>query len=139
MAVHHSPAALAARAAIVPAPRRNRGKRAFELHPAVHLMTIAAYLSFVLILTATFMGRDLVVGAGIIVISVVALFLVPALWGRVVPDDGLRKESWAEFLEEGVECITGRLTAGQAMAQILTLPALLLGMGLFFAILKVTL
>ena len=139
MAVHHSPAELAEKAAIVAAPRRNRGERAFELHPAIHLMSIAAYLSFVLILTATFMGPDLVVGAGIVVVSVLALFLVPALWAQVVPDDGLRKQSWAEFLEEGVECITGRLTARQAMAQILTLPALLLGMGLFFAVLKATL
>ena len=139
MAVHHSPAALAEKAHIVSAPRRNRGERVFDLHPAVHFMVIGAWFAFVAILAAAFMGPDLIVPTGIFIVGVAALFVTPGLWARVVPDDGLRKQSWAEFMEEGMECITGRLTAGQAMAQILTLPALLLGLALFFVALKTTL
>ncbi len=129
------------RARIVPAPvlRRKRGERTFELHPAIHLMLIGAYSSFVGILCMAFMGPDLIIPAAIVAISVVGLFLVPALWGRVAPDDGLRKQSWAEFMDEGVECITGRLTAGEAMAQILVLPALMIGLGVFMALVKATL
>lgn len=141
MAVHHSPSALAGKARLVAAPAAtpNRGERVFDLHPAVQLITAGAYLAFVTLLLAAFMGPDLVVPAGIVLISVVGLFLVPGLWARVVPDDGLRRPGWAEFMEEGVECITGRLTARQALAQILTLPALIVALGLFFVLLKATL
>jgi hypothetical protein len=122
-----------------PPLRRNRGERVFDLHPGVHAMVIGLWMAFVLILCAAFMAPEMIVPAAIVVISVVALFLTPALWARVVPDDGLRRQSWAEFMSEGVECITGRLTAGQALAQIMTLPILLVGLALAMAAIKATL
>ena len=122
-----------------PPLRPNRGERVFDLHPGVHFMVVGAWMAFVAILCTAFMGPDLVVPAAIVVVSVVALFVTPALWARVVPDDGLRRQSWAEFLHEGVECITGRLTAGQALAQIMTLPVLLVALALVMAIIKATL
>ncbi len=137
----HQPGALfkeAIRHAELPV-RRNRGERTFELHPAVHAMVIGAYLLFAGILCAAFMGKDLVIPAAIFAVGIASLFVTPALWARVRPDDGLRKQSWDEFMSEGVECITGRLTGGQALAQILTLPALMVGLALVFAIIKATL
>ena len=119
--------------------RRNRGERTFELHPAVHAMVIGAYFAFAGILCTTFMGKDLIVPAAICAIGIASLFITPGLWARVKPDDGLRKQSWAEFMREGVECITGHLTAGQALAQILVLPGLMVGLALVFAIVKATL
>ena len=119
--------------------RRNRGERTFDLHPAVHAMVIGAYFAFAGILCAAFMGKDLVVPAAIFAIGIAALFLTPGLWARVNPDDGLRKQSWAEFMQEGVDCITGRLTAGQALAQILVLPGLMVSLALVFAVVKATL
>ena len=134
----HLPAqALQDKAQIVAAPlRRNRGERVFDLHPAVHLATVGAYLGFIAILATAFMGPDLIVPTAIFVVGIIALFLVPAWWARVVPDDGLRKQSWAEFLEEGVECCTGKLTSGQALAQVLVLPGLIVSLGLVMAIIK---
>ena len=119
--------------------RRNRGERTFELHPAVHFMVIGAYFAFAGILCLTFMGENLIVPAAIIAIGIASLFVTPGLWAWVNPDDGLRKQSWGEFMTEGVECITGRLTAGQALAQILVLPALMVGLALVFAVVKATL
>ena len=119
--------------------RRNRGERVFDLHPAVHFMLLGTYLAFAGILCVTFMGKDLVVPAAIVGIGIVALFLTPGLWARVVPDDGAPKQSWAEFLQEGVDCITGRLTACQALAQIMVLPVLMLGVAFVFAVVKATL
>ncbi len=119
--------------------RRNRGERVFDLHPAVHFMLIGTYFAFAGILCLTFMGPDLVVPAAIVGIGIASLFITPGLWARVVPDDRLPKQSWADFLREGVDCITGRLTAGQALAQIMVLPALMVGLALVFAIVKATL
>lgn len=115
---------------VAPPLRRNRGERAFDMHPAIHFALAGAYGSFVAILAGAFMGPQMVVPSAILLISVVALFLTPALWARVVPQDGLRRQSWPEFLREGVDTISGRLTAGQALAQILTLPALIVALAL---------
>ncbi|HTU10342.1 MAG TPA: hypothetical protein VMG08_05520 [Allosphingosinicella sp.] len=140
MAVHETQAALAEKARIHPAaPLRNRGARPFDLHPAVHLMLIGAWLGFVGILCAAFMGPDLVVPAAIFAIGVVALFVTPGLWARVADDGNPRKQSWAEFREEGVDTHTGRLTSGEALAQIMTLPVLVIALALFFVALKASL
>jgi len=121
-----------------PATLRNRGDRPFDCHPAVHVMTIAAYSAFVGILAATFMGQHLVVPAGILAISIAALFGVPGLWAALSRND-TRKQSWSEFLTEGMECLTGKLSAGAAMAQILVLPGLMVCLALVFVIIKATL
>ncbi len=136
MSAHIPAGEIEQQARIVATPlRRNRGERVFDLHPAVHALTIGAYLGFVAILCTAFMGPDLIVPAAIVIVSVIALFATPAFWARVAGDD-LRKQSWSEFLEEGVECCTGTLTARQALAQILVLPGLILCLGTAMAIIK---
>ena len=142
MSIHISAAEIEARARIVAAPTAaaplapNRGRRVFDIHPAVHGLTIAAYALFATILCATFMAPGMIVPAAVVAVSVVALFLTPGLWARVVPDDGKPRQSWAEFMDEGVDTITGRLTAAQAMAQILTLPALVVLLAIAMAVIK---
>ncbi|HEX8194180.1 MAG TPA: hypothetical protein VF552_14895 [Allosphingosinicella sp.] len=140
MSIHIPAADIEARARLVaaPAPARTprRAARAFDMHPAVHGLTIAAYALFATILCATFMAPGMIIPAAIVAVSVVALFLVPGLWARVVPDDGKPRQSWAEFMDEGVDTITGRLTAGAAMAQMLTLPALVVVLAIAIAIIK---
>ena len=37
---------------------------------------------------------------------------------------------------EGIECLTGKLTAPQALAQILVLPGLMAGLALVFAVIR---
>jgi len=125
-----------ARIVATPVSRRNRGERVFDIHPAIHLGLGAAYLAFVGILATAFMGPDLIVPTAIFVIGVIALLATPALWARIVPTDGLRKPSFGEFLREGVDTITGRLTAGEALAQILVLPALMVALAGVMALIK---
>lgn len=119
--------------------RRNRGARAFDLPPVIHLTLIGAYFTFMGVLATAFMGKDLVVPAAIFAIGIASLFVTPALWARVKGDDGLPKQSWSEFKEEGVDCLTGALTANQALAQIMVLPALMVTLAFFFAVLKASL
>lgn len=142
MAVHQSVAELRERARIAAAPadfRTSYGARPFDLHPAVHMMVIGAWFAFVGILCAAFMGPGLILPAAIFVVGVASLFVTPGLWARVAADDGRRKQSWSEFREDGMDCHTGHLTAGEAMAQIMVLPGLILGLAIFFAVLKITL
>jgi hypothetical protein len=97
-------------------------------------MVIGAWFAFIAILCTAFMGEGLIIPAAICVIGAASLFVTPALWAKTLPKDGLRKQSWAEFREEGVECHTGHLSSGEAMAQILVLPAMLLGLAAFMAV-----
>lgn len=140
MAVHETQAVLAEKARIHPAaPLQGRGVRPFDLHPAVHFMLIGAWLGFVGILCATFMGPNLILPAAIFLVGIAALFVTPGLWARVADDGNGRRQSWAEFREEGIDTHTGRLTSGQALAQIMTLPVLVIVIAFFFAVLKATL
>jgi hypothetical protein len=141
MSIHLSAAALEQQASIVapPALRRNRQERAFDLHPAVHLMLAGIYMSFVALLSVAFMGRDLVIPFAINIIGVISLFLVPGLWARVFPDTGGRRQSWSEFTSQGVETYTGHLATREALAQIFILPALLLALATVMVAIKLTL
>ncbi len=141
MSQHHSPQALERQARIVPPPVRPRKRhaRAFDLHPGVHAMVIGAWMSFIFILLAAFMGPHLMIPAVICVLGAASLFITPGLWARVKGDDGLPRQSWAEFMEEGVQTYTGRLGAKDALAQIMTLPLLLVGLAIFMAVLKFSL
>ena len=140
MSIHLPAEQLQAQAVIVAPPlRRNRAERVFDLHPAVHLMLAGALLAFPTILLATFMGPDLVVASAIVIIGALSLFVTPALWARVQPSDDRPRQSWAEFMAEGIECHTGHLSARCAIAQIMTLPILMVGLGFVFAVIKATL
>jgi hypothetical protein len=141
MSVHIPAAAIEEKARIVapPALRRNRQERAFDLHPAVHLMLAGAWMSFVLLLSFAFMGRDLVIPLAINIIGVTALFLVPGLWARVFPDNGGRRPSWSEFMAEGVDTYTGHMKTKEVLAQTFILPAMLLSLAGVMVAIKLTL
>ena len=140
MSIHIPAAALEEKARIVapPALRRNRQDRAFDLHPAVHLMLAGAWMGFVLILSAAFMGKDLVIPLAINIIGVTSLFLVPGLWARVAPDNGGRRQSWSEFMAEGVDTITGHMKTKEVLAQIFILPVMLLSLACVMVAIKFT-
>ncbi len=141
MSIHIPAAVLEEKARIVAPPvlRANRQERTFDLHPAVHLMLAGAWMSFVLILSAAFMGPDLVIPLAINIIGVTALFLVPGLWARVLPDNGGRRPSWSEFMAEGVHTNTGHLATKEALAQIFILPILLLSLATVMVAIKLSL
>jgi hypothetical protein len=141
MSIHQPAHVLEQNARIVapPALRRNRQDRAFDLHPAVHLMIAGIWMTFVLVLSTAFMGPDLIIPTAINIVGVTALFLVPGLWSRVVPDNGGRRQSWSEFMAEGVETYTGHLKTRDALAQIFILPVLLLSLAGVMVVIKLTL
>lgn len=99
--------------------------RAFDLHPALFAMTIGCYLGFLLVMGMAFMTGELVIPFAIFVAYIGMGFGVPALWARVSPAKG-RPESWAQFLSRGVNTGSGHLTAGAAIAQMMTVPILIL-------------
>ena len=141
MSIHRSAEAL--RAVAVPAPvlpgegRPGRAERTFGLPPRLLVATIGAYFAFLAIMAAVFMNPNLILPFSIFIIYLVMAFGVPSLWARIAGRPAGRFQTWDEFRAEGMEIETGHISGGGAMAQVLTLPVLILGWGLAVAIIAV--
>lgn len=133
----HFPAAAFAEAKPVPTQlRRNRVERTFDLHPGIYAGLFGIFSTFLLVMAAAFMTRELILPFAIFFIYLGMYFGVPALWARVTPQEQGPRQSWAEFMHEGVETATGHTTASAALAQIFVLPILLLGWAVTVAVIS---
>lgn len=110
-----------------PIPRGQYG-RTFDLHPAIFALTFSAYIAYLGILALTFAeaDADIAIPFVIFAIFVVAGFGTPALWARIAPPPAGEAPSWATFMREGFECLTGHVSAKGAMVQVLIMPTMLL-------------
>ncbi len=130
MSVHYSETALKAQATLVPAiaPKlSNRAERTFGLHPALFIATIGSYFAFLAVMAAAFMNANLVIPFAVFIGYLVMYFAVPGLWAKVAGRPVGRFQSWAEFRSEGMDILTGHISSGGAIAQVLTLPFLIVG------------
>ncbi len=122
----------AARAA--DAPLRGEYGRTFDLHPALFALTFGAYMAYLGIMAFAFADAEMAIPFVIFAIFVVAGFGTPALWARIAPAPRGQAPAWATFRREGFECLTGHVSAGGAMVQVLIMPAVLIFWGLTMAI-----
>lgn len=107
--------------------RRNRAERSFDLHPAIFGMLFTTFAAFLIILGVAFMTKELWLPFMIFGVYLVMAFATPALWARIADNENAPRQSWAEFMIEGVETGTGHLPASAALWQIFTVPVLLVG------------
>jgi hypothetical protein len=107
--------------------------RNFGLPTALYGATIACYLGFLLIVGTAFATPVLAIPMAAIVLLVVAIFGVPAIWTRLKGNTS-EPETLGEFEAHGIMTNTGRLTAGEASAQVLVLPVLLVLWGIAVAV-----
>lgn len=118
--------------------RRNRATRTFDLHPLLFAGTIGCYFAFLGIMAASFMNANLAIPFVIFVAYIVMAFATPAMWARIAPRQGGRLQEWADFLREGIETGSGHLGGGAAVAQVMVLPALIVGWALAIAVIHAT-
>ncbi len=138
MAVHKSLAeieATGADVAAVPRVRPNRAERAWELHPALFTLTGIGYAAFLLILGSVTMDEGLVLPFAIFFVFLAAAIGVLWTFARVAPREDAPFQSWTEFLHEGIATGSGALSGPAAVAQVLVLPAMLVGWATFVAVL----
>ena len=107
--------------------------RNFGLPTALYGATIACYLAFLVIVGSAFANPVLVIPMAVIVVLIVAGFGVPAIWTRLKGNPST-PETLGEFETRGIMTNTGRLSAGEATAQVLILPVLLVAWGLAVAV-----
>lgn len=134
----HTPTRLFANATPLAPPayaKPNRVERQFDLHPALHLATFGGFFAYLGIMWLAFGNPELVLPFVIFVVFLAGSLIVPAYWERVAHQDG-PKQSFAEFLREGIDCATGHLTAGETMVQVLIMPTMLVAWGLIVATIR---
>lgn len=107
--------------------------RNFGLPTALFGATIGCYLGFLVIVGSAFANPMLAIPMAIIVLLIAAFFGVPAIWTRLKGNVS-EPATLGEFETRGIMTNTGRLTAGEASAQVLVLPVLLVVWGLAVAV-----
>lgn len=107
--------------------------RNFGLPTALYGATIACYLGFLVIVGSAFANPVLAIPMAIIVLLIVAAFGVPAIW-TLLKANPSEPQTLGEFETRGIMTLTGRLTAGEASAQVLVLPVLLVCWGIAIAV-----
>lgn len=107
--------------------------RNFGLPTALYGATIACYLGFLLTVGSAFANPVLAIPMAIIVLLIAAFFGVPAIWTRLRGNPS-EPATLGEFERSGIMTNTGRLSAGEASAQVLVLPVLLVCWGLAVAV-----
>lgn len=126
MSVHIPAAAFSDASLPHAAVRPNRLPRTFDLHPAIFIGLFGTFTAFLLVMAAAFMTKELWIPFAIFFVYLGMYFGVPALWVRASRAEEGPRQTWAEFMDEGVDTATGHMTASTALAQIFVLPALLL-------------
>ena len=103
--------------------------RNFGLPTALYAMTALGYLGFLGLTAMAFGNPGLILPMALFVVFIAMFFGVNAMWARMKPGHTDHPLSWSRFASEGMETYTGRVTAGQASAQVLILPGVVLGWG----------
>ncbi len=127
--------AFADAAPIAPPLRRNRAPHVFDLPPALHIGVFGGFFVYLGAMWAAFGEPQLIIPFAIFAVFLAAAFIVPALWARVAPNDG-PKSRWSEFIADGFVCETGHLPAGGVIVQVMIMPVMLIGWGLFLAVVR---
>lgn len=99
--------------------------RSFEMPTALYAAVAALFLGFMAVTGIGFATRELILPVAVIVLFIFCFFGVPAVWVRMVPESRRQALTWSNFRMEGIATEHGRVTASQAMVQVLILPVLI--------------
>lgn len=99
--------------------------RSFEMPTGLYMTVAALFLGFMAVTGIGFATRELILPVGVIVLFIFAFFGVPAVWVRMVPESRRKALTWSRFRMNGIATEDGRVTANQAMVQVLILPVLI--------------
>ncbi|MGX7952035.1 hypothetical protein ACWPM1_05650 [Tsuneonella sp. HG249] len=99
--------------------------RTFELPKILYAACAALYLGFIAVMALGFSDPGLIIPLTVCTVFMVMFFAVPTAWVRMTPDTALRDLGWDRFRRQGIATLTGRISAGEAAAQMLVLPVLI--------------
>ena len=98
--------------------------RSFELPKALYVATAGLYLGFLAVMAIGLSSPGLIIPLTICAVFIVMATGVPAIWARMKPSNPVSSMAWDRFRRQGIMTQTGRLSSGEAAAQMLVLPVL---------------
>ncbi|WP_265587403.1 hypothetical protein [Sphingomicrobium arenosum] len=104
--------------------------RSFGLPAALHAMYFGAFLLYLGIMGVGFPHPEMVLPMAIFFLFVVAAFAVPMAWTKIAPERSSRAMRLDTLLAKGIATETGKSSGGDAVAQVLILPILIVGWGI---------
>lgn len=134
MSQRYSTQELAQRAVVVDAPARTRVDRNFGLPTGLYVATVALYLGFIAIMAGLFLNPELAIPMVIFAGFIVIAFGLAGSWATMKPDNSTRPLTWGQMAGQGIDTLSGRLSANEAAVQVLMLPVLIVGWGLAIAV-----
>jgi len=121
-------------ASITDAPVRTKVDRNFGLPTGLYVATVALYLGFLGLMTTVFANPELAIPVAIMAGFVVLFFGLCGLWTKMNPENPTAPMTWGQLSARGIQTLSGPLTAGEAAAQVLILPVLIMGWGCAIAV-----
>ncbi|WP_260482960.1 hypothetical protein [Sphingomicrobium flavum] len=104
--------------------------RTFGLPVFLHSAYFGLFLAYLAIMGLGFQSPDMILPMAIFVIFTMGFYVVPLTWAVMNPAKQASAMPMAELLGRGIETLTGRTKGGDAVAQVLILPILILGWGI---------
>ena len=108
-----------------PATPQHQVDRTFELPTRLYAVFAGLCLGFIAVTGIGFANPEMILPVAIFAVFIAGFFIVPAIWTRLAPEAPTKALSWGKFKSEGIQALTGHMTANEAMAQMLVLPVLL--------------
>lgn len=134
MSQHIASADLAQLATVSDRPVLTKVDRTFGLPSGLYVATVGLYLGFIGLMAALFANPELAIPLVIFAGFIAFAFGLAGFWTRMKPDHPAAPLSWGQFAHRGIQTLSGPLTAFEASAQVLVLPALILFWGLCIAV-----
>lgn len=102
----------------------------FELPAAVYAASLACFLTFLATMVVGFGNPELGILMAIFGVFFAGFYGIPVLFVKESPEGTNKALTWGQFKSRGIMTLTGRLPAGEALAQVLVLPVLIVLWGL---------
>lgn len=119
-------------------PPRHTVDRTMGLPVGVYAALGACYFGFLGTLSIGLMDPGLAIPVAICFLFLVMFGGCIALWVRMSPANSSQALTWAQFKRQGIMTYTGRMSAPDAIGQIMTVPVLLFAWGVFVTALCAT-
>ena len=127
-------AELADVATVSATPTQTRVDRNFGLPNGLYVATVGLYVAFLAIMASLFLNAELIIPMVLFVGFIVFAFGLAGYWAAMGPENDSKPLSWGQFSNRGIQTLSGPLTSGEASAQVLILPVLIVVWGLAIAV-----
>lgn len=102
----------------------------FELPAGVYAASLGCFVTFLATMAVGFGNPALGIPMAIFGVFLAGFYGIPVLFVKQSPEGTNKALTWGQFKSRGIMTLTGHLPAGEALAQVLVLPVLIVFWGL---------